>query len=276
LFNKKGKTTMCRKLFVLVLIAAGGFWLVKKTNLTSYAGVLWSQVKNETKNAVPTHIELERVRLEIAGMDRDISGMLRPIAEHMAAVNRLKKDIATARVNLDKDKTKLLTMTKDLEGNPTEIEYGGEVYSAARVRVAVQKDFESYKRGETFLKSQEKLLEAKERALGATREQLAKMIAKKKEYEVRLAQLEADEETLKIARMGTKVKLDDSRATEIEGILSQIEQRHDVQRAELELLSGPSANDFIPVEQRSRNSAKKADLQEIRNYLEGDTTVSQR
>jgi hypothetical protein len=267
---------MCRKLFVLVLIAAGGFWLVKKTNLTSYAGVLWSQVKNETKNAVPTHIELERVRLEIAGMDRDISGMLRPIAEHMAAVNRLKKDIATARVNLAKDKTDLLTMTKDLEGNPTEIEYGNEVYSAARVRAKVQKDFESYKRGETYLKSQEKLLEAKERALGATREQLAKMIGKKKEYEVRLAQLEAEEETLKIARMGTKVKLDDSRATEIEGILSQIEQRHDVQRAELELLNGPSANDFIPVEQRPRGTAKKADLQEIRNYLEGDTTVSQR
>jgi hypothetical protein len=167
-------------------------------------------------------------------------------------------------------------MTKDLEGNPSEIEYGGEVYSAARIRAKVQKDFESYKRGETHFKSQEKLLEAKERALGATREQLAKMLAKKKEYEVRLAQLEADEETLKIARMGTKVKLDDSRATEIEGILSNIEQRHDVQRAELELLNGPFANDFIPVDQRPRGAAKKVDLQEIRNYLEGESTVSQR
>ena len=49
-----------------------------------------------------------------------------------------------------------------------------------------------------------------------------------------------------------------------------------MQRAELELLNGPSANDFIPVEQRSRGTAKKADLQEIRDYLEGDTTVSQR
>lgn len=266
---------MCKKLFVFALIAVAGLWLVKKTNVMSYAGVMWAQVKSETKKAVPTPIELERVRLEIAAMDRDISGMLRPIAEHMATINRLKKDIAKMQTHLAEHKSALLTMTKDLEDNPTVLEYGGEIFTAERVRTKLQKDFASYKRGEANLKSQEKLLEAKERALTATREQLAKMITKKNEYEVRLAQLEADEESLKIARMGNKVNLDDSRATEIEGILSQIEQRHDVQRAELELLSGQFANDFIPVENRSRQT-KKADLQEIRQHLEGNATVSQK
>jgi hypothetical protein len=74
--------------------------------------------------------------------------------------------------------------------------------------------------------------------------------------------------------MGTKVQLDDSRASEIEGILSQIERRHDVQRAELELLSGPLANDFIPAEQRTRAPAKAPDLTEIRNHLQGNAGVT--
>src|SRR5262249_33677398 len=137
------------------------------------------------------------------------------------------------------------------------------------MRGQLQQDFASYKRCESHLKSQEKLLAAKESALSATRDQLAKLIGKKKEYEIRLAQLEADEETLKIARMGTKVEIEDSRATEIESILSHIEHRHDVQRAELELLNGPQASDFIPADRRGRSPSKGVDPAEIRNYLEG-------
>ena len=264
---------MIRKLIIFGLILGVGFWLVKKTSAFSYARVLWCHVTAQAKENVPTQVELDRVRLEIAQMDRDISNMLRPIAEHMAAVNRLKKDIDGTRGSLAEEKTVLLAVAKDLETNATTVEYRGELYSADRVRNKLQRDFDSFKRRENHLKSQEKLLDAKERALSATREQLAKMVSKKREYELRLAQLEADEETLKIARMGTKVKIDDSRATEIEAILSHIEHRHEVQRAELDLMSGPSANDFIPAEQRTR-PITKTEPTEIRNYLEGTTNAT--
>jgi hypothetical protein len=191
--------------------------------------------------------------------------MIRPIAEHMATINRLKRDIAGLRTGLAEQKESLLTMTRDLEGNPTRVVYGGEEYSADRVRTKLQRDFESYKRCEGNLKSQEKLLEAKERSLSATREQLSKLIAKKRDYEVRLAQLEAEEETLQIARIGTKVEIDDSRATEIEQALRYIEHRQDADRSELELRNGPLSSDLIPVQQRPRNAT--VDLSEIRNHL---------
>jgi hypothetical protein len=264
---------MIRKLLVLGLILGVGFWVVKKTSAFSYARALWCNVTAQAKDSVPTEVELNRVRHEIAQMDRDISNMLRPIAEHMATINRLKKDIQNTRANLADQKTILLAMAKDMEHNPTTVEYGGERYSADRIRNKLQRDFDSYKRSEANLRSQEKLLDAKERALTATREQLTKMVNKKKEYEIRLAQLEADEETLKIARMGTKVKIDDSRATEIEAILSHIEHRHDVQRAELDLLNSPQAHDFIPVDQRTR-PAGKVEPTEVRNYLEGTPTAT--
>lgn len=263
---------MCRKFFLFGALLVAGFWVVKHTSLISYAKVLWAQVKSDAKNSVPTGIELDRARIEIAAMDRDISNMLRPIAEQMATIKKLKKDIDATRARLDDQKGVLLTMTKDLEGDPTTIEYDGEHYSADRVRTKLQRDFESFKRTEAALASQQKLLEVKERTLTSTREQLAKLIAKKRDYEIRLAQLDADEETLKIARMGTAIKADDSRAGEIEAIFSQIEHRHDVQRSELELLSGPLASDFIPVERRTQAAPGKLDLRSIRNHLEGTPT----
>jgi chromosome segregation ATPase len=259
-----------RKVIVSLLLVAACFWLVKKTSLPSYVGTLWGKVGKEVKNAVPTKFEIDRVRHELAGMDGDISQMLRPIAEHMAAMHRLKKEIATARANLAEEKGNILTMTKDLEGSPTVVLYGGVEYTAERVRHKLQRDFDSYKRSEANLKSQEKLLEAKERALSATREQLAKLVAKKREYEIRLAQLEADEETLQIARIGSKLPVDDNRASEIEAALANIEHRQDVQRAEVELMNGQFANDFIPVNQRTRSNTAPLDLNEIRNYLQAN------
>jgi chromosome segregation ATPase len=258
---------MIRKILIGLLLLAGCFYLVKKTSLVSYAGTLWCQVQKETKNQVPTKFEIDRVRHELAGMDGDITKMLRPIAEHMAAVERLKKEIKTARADLADQKTSILTMTKDLEGNPSVVAYGGEEYSASRIRRKLQRDFAAYKRCEAHLKSREKLLEAKEQSLAAAREQLSKLVAKKREYEVRLAQYEAEEETLQIARIGSKLPLDDNRASEIERALAEIEQRQEVQRAEVELLSGPLANDFIPVQQRTKTGAN-ADLDEIRGYFE--------
>lgn len=255
-----------KKVLIIGLIVVGGFFLVRKTHLCSYAGTLWSRVGTEAKNQVPTKFELDRIRHEIARMDSDIKGMLSPIAENMAAVKRLNRDIDTTRVRLGEQKTTLLTMTHDLESNPQFISYGGERYSADRVRNKLDRDFASYKRCESKLKSQEKLLEAKERSLSATREQLNKLIAKRREFEVRLGQLEADEETLQIARIGSRgIQLDDSRATEIEAALAEIEKRHDVQREELELMNGPLASDIIPVQEHDR---PRVDVNTVRNYLQ--------
>jgi chromosome segregation ATPase len=266
-----------KKVLIIGLIVVGGLFLVKRTSLCSYAGTLWSKVRQETKNQVPTKFELDRIRHEIAQMDSDIKGMLNPIAENMAAVKRLNRDIETTRARLGDQKGTLLTMTNDLGSNPQFITYGGERFSAERVRLKLDRDFASYKRCESKLKSQENLLEAKERSLSATREQLNKLIAKRREFEVRLAQLEADEETLQIARIGSKgVQLDDSRATEIEAALGEIERRHDVQREELELMNGPLASDIIPVQERDRHSV---DVNTVKDYLNngaGSATTASR
>jgi chromosome segregation ATPase len=256
-----------KKLLLIGLIVVGGLFLAKKTSLCSYAGTFWSKVRHEAKIAVPTKFELDRIRHEIGRMDADIRDMLSPIAENMAAVKRLKRDIETTRGRLEEQKATLLTMTKDLEGNPQFITYGGEKYTANRIRLKLERDFASYQRVEAKLKSQEKLLEAKERTLTATRDQLNKVIAKKRDFELRLARLEADEETLQIARIGSPgIQLDDRRATEIEAALAGVERLHDVEREKLDILNGPLASDIIAVPERTRPSV---DPTTVRNYLQG-------
>jgi chromosome segregation ATPase len=260
-----------RKLYWTLLVLGIAFLVVKKTAVGSYVNYFWSSACAAAKNQIPTKIEIDRVRNEIASLDGDINGMIRPIAEHKAAITRLKKEVVTLQAKLDQQRETLLTLTKDLEGNPTKVVYEGVSYTADRLRHKLQKDFDSYKRLEANLGSQRKILEAKETSLQATQEQLGKVVSKKREYEERLAQLEANEETLQIARIGSSVQIDSSRATQIEEALRDIERRQDVQRAEIELRNNAVADDMIPV---GRGKTPPVDPAAIREYLEKTEAAS--
>lgn len=260
-----------RKCIPLVITLVAVVFICKKTNFTSYTATLWAQAHKEVKEQIPARLEIERVRYEISNLDGDLGNMIRPIAEHMAALTKLRKDIQTTQIDIENRREILLKMTRDLAGNPQEIEYGGKLYPAELIRSKLNGDFESFKRLEAKLQSQNKLIQAKEASLRAAQDQLAKVTAKKREYEVRLAQLEADEESLQLARMGTPFKLDDSRASQIESALVEIERRQNVQRAEIELRSGSLVNDSIPVG-KSKESA--ADLTTIQRHLEAPPALA--
>jgi len=161
----------------------------------------------------------------------------------------------------------MLCLTKKLEGNPEFVTLDNHRYTSERIRRKLQADFDGYKRLEGHLKGQIKLLEAKEISLKGTQDQLAKVISKKREFELRLAQLEAEEEMLQVARIGNKVQLDDSRATQIEAALSEIEHRLNVQRHQIELVNGEFAKDIIP----APRTPPATDVGGIRQYLENST-----
>jgi peptidoglycan hydrolase CwlO-like protein len=254
-----------KKLLILGIIGAVALVaIVKKTNVCSYASTLASTVGAQAKDQVPTKFELERIRNEIAALDGDISQMIRPIAEYKSAIEKMRKDIAKGETNITTRKKDLLDVVKELEANKP-FKVNDRVYTPEQVRRQVERDTTSLKQLEKHVKAQQQVLDAKELSLKATQEQLAKVISKKREYEIRLAQVEAEEETLQVARIGSTVKIDNTRATQIEDALAAIEQRHDVERHETILRTNDLVN--VPLQDRNRTPD---DLNAIRNYLEGN------
>lgn len=249
------------------VIALCAFGLVaKKTNLTSYASALWTNITNEAENQIPTKFELERIRNEIASLDGDISGMIRPIAETKAVIEKMSKDIDKDQKTLDEQKASLLVIVKQLESNPKYVTVGLKQVDTNKVKVQLERDTEMLRKTELRLTTQRKVLEAKHQSLASTQEQLTKVVSKKREYEVRLSQLEADEETLKIAKIGTEVQFDNSRATQIEEALAKIEHRQNVERNHLEMRTTNQ-----PSLLTKESQTGPVDLQAIRNFLSGDS-----
>lgn len=254
-----------KKYLIIGLVGLVALFVVgKKTNVFSYASTLVASVEAGAKDQVPTKFELERIRHEIKNLDGDISQMVRPIAEHRVVVEKMRKDIAKSQANIDEQKKKYLEIIEELEAGKKNFTVAGRKLTRDQVDNQLRRDMDHLKVMEKNVKTQHQLLEAKEAALKGTQEQLAKVVTKKREYEVRLAELEAQAEQVEVAKIGSDLKIDSSRATQIESSLQALEQRINTEMTEARLRTGEFAN--INLLERD---AEPVDLSVIRSYLQG-------
>lgn len=259
-----------KKLVAILVIASLGWFAVRKTEFGATIKNAFGNVKNSFCSASdakdqPSREKIAKARKELADMDKEIDRLIRPMAEYTAAIGKLRKDIAATETSLAEQKEVLRVLAKDLESGATTLVYGGTKFSVERLEAKLQKDFKSYQRLESQLASKKSLLEAKQTSLRGVQEQMAKVMAKKQEFELRLAQLEADEEVLQIAKLGSKLQVDQTLTTRIEAALEDIAHQHQVDRAELELRTGKVADDDIVIPTRPE---PKTDAAAVLRYLD--------
>jgi chromosome segregation ATPase len=242
---------MMKKIGIASVVVLAGLILVTTTSLGSYAKLAIKKAKEGVKSQVPPEVEIERIRDEISQLGPDMNKHLNALAQEMVQIERLREDVKQTRANLDVQKKYILQMREDLKNkSETEfIDYGGNRYTAAKVKTKLSRDWESYKQGEASLKAKEDLLEAKEQSLASAREQITAMKVRKEQLEVQVAQLEAELKNLRLTEARGCVKFDDSRLAHIESSMSEIRDRVNVAKRTAEL-SAEYQSDFIPVEKK--------------------------
>jgi hypothetical protein len=263
---------MTKKLIVGGLILVACLWIAKKTNFCSYAGTIISSAKDRIRGEIPRELELARVKHEIQALDRDYQNLLGPIAEQKVEVRRLETEVTNGRANLSERREALLALTTAVENKETSISYHNSTYNLDQARVKMAKEFAEFKRIEVNLSTREKLLEAQRKNLSATLDQLGKLVTQKREFEIRLAQLEAEEALLQAQGTVTPLKTDDTRVADIENTLKQIERDQAVQieKMKMQATFGTSTNDAPAQTPAVGNPG------EIRSYLQGNTTKTEK
>jgi phage shock protein A len=242
--------------------------LAKTTNVGSYVGTLLSKTTAAVKDSVPTEFDIDRIDREIANLDQKLDQMIRPVAEHKVAVDRLRKDITQREANLKEQKDTLLAATANVKNakRGEKLKYGGNLYTQDQVKTKIQLDFESYKRQEKYLDAQRKLLDSREATLQAAQDQLQAYMTKKEEFRVQLAQLRAEHEVNKVNAVGTNVEIDSTPLATIAQSLGDLKDRIERQRTEMELRNQVGAVAGIQLNQPQQNTA--VDLDAIQAHLE--------
>jgi len=256
---------MTKKLIIAGVAMVACLWVAKKTQFMSYACTVIAHGRDSVRKQIPRDLELARIRNEIKQLDRDYANLLGPIAEKKAAVNRLEKEVAQDKAGIAAQRQALLDLTKAVEEKQTQIAYNGGTYKLESARGKLSRDFSIFKKKEQELAAKEKLLDAEQQNVAASLEQLDKLVSQKREFEIRLAQLEAEEAVLSASRVSTPLKTDDGRVADIKNALDSIEQSQAVegQRRQLEQQYGTKIADAQP------NAPPAVDTNEVRNHLQG-------
>jgi hypothetical protein len=259
-----------KKTIALVAVGVIGLAvLAKTTNVSSYVSTLWSQARVAAKQSVPTKFEIDRIRNDIASLDQDLDRMIRPIAEHKVNVEKLRKDVVRDEEKLAEQKKVLLDATAAVRiaKKGDTLVYGGKGFTVEQVKTRIAIDFESFKRFEGNVAAQKKLLESKEGTLRAAQEQLTTFISKKREFEVQLAHLEAENEVNQVAAVGTDIKIDTTRVATIAQSLGELRETIEKDRMVLEMRNGILNANNIQLSQPQQTVT--VDLDAIQTHLEG-------
>lgn len=262
---------MLKKLGITALLVAAGIFVASKTKAGSYVEALWDKCKSKAITQVSMDFEIERIRKDIDRLIPDMRKNLNVLAVEMVAVENLRDEIAKIRCEVDKHKINLRAMNETAREatnkNITPVVFNGSSYSLTRLQERLASDLASCKRCEESVKHKESLLEAKERAVDAAKEQLATIRAQKAELEVALAQLEAEIKTLRVAQAKSNIILDDSRLAQVKDSMNQLRNRLKVEVREAELV-GAFVNETTVQEQRPVRSREEV-VRDVDSYLNG-------
>jgi len=264
---------MVKKIVIVSLAVVAGLFLLSKTHLGSYCSTAWHKVSQSVGSAVPMEFEIERIRNEIAQLDPEMRSQIKAIADEIVAVENLKKDVGDLRVSVSNQKDGLLALRKEVTSGTKTVSFKGREMTADKAREKLQRDFDTYKRADAGLKSKEALLEAKENALSAAREQLASMRAKKEELTVAVAQLEAELKTLRVAETKSNIKLDDNKLGEIKKAVKDLQDRVHASQVEHELVTQWKDGNDLPATKKAQTAELTKEIDDYFGGAEVDVTA---
>src|SRR2546421_54686 len=123
-----------------------------------------------------------------------------------------------------KKREALLALTKAVENKETQISYEGATYKLDNARKVLHREFAAFKRYEQDLTAKEKLLDAQQQYVAASLDQLEKLVTQKRDLEVGLEQLEAQEALIAASSVVTPLPSDNQRVANIKRWMAELEQ----------------------------------------------------
>jgi len=225
----------CKKFVAVAVLVALGIVTVAAVR-SGWGRVVKDHIAGAFKSHVPPEIQLERVKILIKDLDKEIAKGWTPIAKREIQINDLKKDLETKTSKLEGFKAELQAGADALDKNVKRVSYNNKDYTPIELRRALSRDLILYKGLSREVESKTKLLAAWEKELQAMKANQDEMKNKKDELETQVAQIEADLKVLRLAEtkssmpVGDQSKLDDIKAT-----LAELTKENDIRLRVLEL-----------------------------------------
>jgi len=236
---------MCKKLGVTALVIVAALFVLHKLDLDSYLKLAWKKTKADVSNSIPPEVKLDRLRDEITKLGPEERKARSTIAGEMVEVNRLKKQVAEARTNLEKRETALKDLRSELDKGTAFVTLDNQKIPREKIEASIARQWESFKNAKEAVKTQEDLLKSREEALDVAKAKLDVMQEKRKEMEAKVEKMDIELRKLRVAQTQHNVAIDDSALANVSRLFDEIDKSIQTQKTELELQKGVDTDTVV-------------------------------
>jgi chromosome segregation ATPase len=265
---------MCKKLGITALVVVGALVALSWVGLLPYLKQAVKSAPGELQQRIPPEAKIERLKAEINAIDPDMKKHTTAIATEQVEIEKLKRQIAVAKDNLNKREATIRTARTQFKNGEVFVTTSGRPVPREKVEAQLASQWDSFKQAEAAVKSQEDLLDAREENLRQATERLAQMKSKKKDLEVRVKHLETELTKLRLAQTRNNLgsDSDNSQLAEVLRLADEVEQQIQVEQKKIELEQAEFSEELVTEAIEHKAKADKA-FQEMDSRF-ADTKVA--
>lgn len=257
---------MFKKLLIAGAVVLALVIAVKKLHFDGYVCNAWTSLSAAVEKQVPTEMKLDQLEYEIGQMESDIQKLAEPLTETKFTIDYLKKDVAQLDKNIEQGKAALTKWVAMVDSGNQVTTIDGVSYNPRQLKQKINTNVALCQRLEEQKKTKEKILALSEKKFSTLYQQAEQMATKKREFEVRLAELRAKAEEVKLADISGSVQVDDSRVKRISKGLERIDKHFHMLETKSKILNSPP---FAGTNRQAEEAAPEVDIEAARNYLNG-------
>ena len=237
------------------------------SRLPSYASTMFRSVQATVEDSVSLEFKLDDARNQLDKIGPEVNQMKYEFVRQELRVDKLEKDVAAARDNLEAQLAKIVVLRDHLDGGGSMFVSKGQSFTVKDVQKDIKRRWDLYKTQESVVTTKEQVLQAQQAGLEAARQKIAETEGLRETLEVEIAQLEARQKLVEVAKTSSEISFDDSRIARLRESLDDIRSRLEVEE---HVVNNASAADFggIPID----DEIEAGDLMaEIDSYLGGSS-----
>jgi DNA repair exonuclease SbcCD ATPase subunit len=185
---------MCKKVWIAALAVVIGLVAVSPM-LRSYLRVWRNDTTTWLKKQETLEHKIKRLRSDLTQLANDDKRHFDLVARQIVEAKEIEKDVATQKVALAKEKTRLQAMRAALKGTAEDVQtvsYSGESFPRATFTRELETDFDAYQAAVNALASRENELANLKATLAANRQKVSELKRRRTEMAQAIDQLERD------------------------------------------------------------------------------------
>ncbi len=201
---------MFKKLLILTLGVVLVLGLLFGRRAVDYVSKAVGDVQESINGKIPVEYELDGIRGNVEDLKKEIHDAMHKVAREEVKLDQLQEEI--------NDKEQLVSqLTDDVQrlngiakSGETFVAHNGHHFDTEQVKADLGLRFERLKTEESTRDQLKQLHAVREKTLNATRQKMDKMISRKLQMEVDIANLESLHRLNEVAKVTSKMEIDDS------------------------------------------------------------------